>query len=109
MPSDQHRAVSRKAGQLSHLKSAAHEWTRDEAREAGRKGGLAKHANQRAKQDQEDGMTNRCPWCVDFDPTALSNRGASHVACPACLLKLEQQTILAVEQAVEEAAQARRQ
>lgn len=53
MPADQHRAVSRKAGQLSHLKSAAHEWTSDEAREAGRKGGLAKHANQRAKQDQE--------------------------------------------------------
>lgn len=53
-------------------------------------------------------MTIICPWCPDFHPTALINRGASHVACPACLAKLERQLVLAVEQTVENAQRARR-
>lgn len=44
-----------------------------------------------------------CPYCPDFDPTALSNRGVSHVACPACLVVLERQMISEVERRVEEA------
>lgn len=29
-----------------------------------------------------------CSWCVDFDPTVPSNKGATHVCCPACFQRL---------------------
>jgi uncharacterized protein len=35
------RQVASKGGRAAHQKGNAHEWTSDEAREAGRKGGLA--------------------------------------------------------------------
>ena len=37
------RAIASKGGKAAHQKGTAHEWTREEAREAGRKGGLTKH------------------------------------------------------------------
>lgn len=40
--------LARKGGKAAHEQGAAHEWTGDEAREAGRKGGLASHAKRRA-------------------------------------------------------------
>jgi general stress protein YciG len=42
------REIASKGGKAAHRKGAAHEWTSDEAREAGRKGGLA--ARQRQKE-----------------------------------------------------------
>lgn len=42
------REIASKGGKAAHRKGAAHEWTSDEAREAGRKGGLA------ARQRQKD-------------------------------------------------------
>jgi len=44
------REIASKGGKMAHVKGTAHEWSRDEAREAGRKGGLA--ARHR-KQEQE--------------------------------------------------------
>lgn len=35
------RAIAAKGGRSSHLKGTGHRWTREEARIAGRKGGLA--------------------------------------------------------------------
>lgn len=35
------REIASKGGKAAHAKGTAHEWTREEAREAGRKGGLA--------------------------------------------------------------------
>ena len=43
------REIASKGGKAAHQKGTAHEWTSDEAREAGRKGGMASH---RRKQDQ---------------------------------------------------------
>ena len=37
------RAIARKGGVSAHAKGTAHEFTSDEARDAGRKGGLAMH------------------------------------------------------------------
>jgi len=37
------RDIARKGGRAAHAKGAAHEWTSEEAREAGRKGGMASH------------------------------------------------------------------
>ena len=37
------REIARKGGRAAHVKGTAHEWSREEARVAGRKGGLASH------------------------------------------------------------------
>ena len=46
------REIASKGGKAAHQKGTAHEWTSDEAREAGRKGGMASH---RRKQQQQQG------------------------------------------------------
>ncbi len=37
------RGMASKGGKAAHQKGSAHEWTSEEAREAGRKGGMASH------------------------------------------------------------------
>ena len=37
------KAIASKGGKAAHEKGTAHEWTSEEAREAGRKGGMASH------------------------------------------------------------------
>jgi general stress protein YciG len=37
------REIASKGGRAAHQKGTAHEWTSEEAREAGRKGGVASH------------------------------------------------------------------
>jgi uncharacterized protein len=44
MDRDKQREIASKGGRASHQKGTAHEWTREEARQAGRKGGRAKRA-----------------------------------------------------------------
>ena len=44
------RDIASKGGKAAHQKGTAHEWTSEEAREAGRKGGMASH---RRKQQQQ--------------------------------------------------------
>ena len=48
---DRHKQkeIASKGGKAAHQKGTAHEWTSEEAREAGRKGGMASH---RRKQEQ---------------------------------------------------------
>jgi hypothetical protein len=41
MSSDKQREIASKGGRAAHQKGTAHEWSSDEAREAGRKGGMA--------------------------------------------------------------------
>jgi uncharacterized protein len=43
------REVARHGGKAAHAAGTAHEFTSDEARAAGRKGGLATHARRRTK------------------------------------------------------------
>jgi general stress protein YciG len=47
---ERQREIASKGGRIAHEKGAAHEWTVDEARSAGRKGGYARH-------DRRDGPT----------------------------------------------------
>jgi uncharacterized protein len=49
------RDIASKGGKAAHQKGTAHEWTSEEAREAGRKGGMASH---RRKQQQGGSETN---------------------------------------------------
>ena len=37
------REIASKGGKAAHQKGTAHEWTSEEARDAGRKGGIASH------------------------------------------------------------------
>jgi uncharacterized protein len=39
------REIASKGGKAAHVKGTAHEWSSQEAREAGRKGGMASHRN----------------------------------------------------------------
>ena len=43
MERNKQREIASKGGRAAHKKGAAHEWTREEAQVAGRKGGLARH------------------------------------------------------------------
>ena len=43
MDRNKQRDIASKGGRAAHKKGAAHEWTREEAQAAGRKGGLARH------------------------------------------------------------------
>jgi len=52
MDRNKQRDIASKGGKAAHQKGTAHEWTSEEAREAGRKGGMARH---RRKQQQGDG------------------------------------------------------
>lgn len=49
MDRNKQREIASKGGKAAHQKGSAHEWTSEEAREAGRKGGMASH---RRKQQQ---------------------------------------------------------
>jgi len=52
MDRNKQREIASKGGKAAHQKGTAHEWTSEEAREAGRKGGMASH---RRKQGQQPG------------------------------------------------------
>jgi len=49
MDRSKQKEIASKGGKAAHHKGTAHEWTSEEAREAGRKGGMASH---RRKQEQ---------------------------------------------------------
>ena len=48
------REIASKGGKAAHQKGTAHEWTSEEAREAGRKGGMASHRRRKEMMDQGD-------------------------------------------------------
>lgn len=49
------REIASKGGKAAHQKGTAHEWTSEEARDAGRKGGIASH---RRRREQMGSNTN---------------------------------------------------
>ena len=52
MDPQRQREIASEGGRAAHEKGTAHEFTSEEAREAGRKGGMARSANRRAAQNQ---------------------------------------------------------
>jgi general stress protein YciG len=53
------REIASKGGKAAHLKGTAHEWSSDEAREAGRKGGMASHRRHQPHIAQESVPENQ--------------------------------------------------
>ena len=47
------REIASKGGKAAHQKGTAHEWTSEEAREAGRKGGMASHRRRKELMDSQ--------------------------------------------------------
>jgi uncharacterized protein len=60
MDREKHREIASKGGRAAHAKGTAHEWSSAEAREAGRKGGLAsrsKHGQMLGEQGPHESPT----------------------------------------------------
>ena len=58
MDRNKQREIASKGGKAAHQKGTAHEWTSDEAREAGRKGGMASHRRKQEQQAEMPAETN---------------------------------------------------
>ena len=52
------REIASKGGKAAHQKGTAHEWTSEEARDAGRKGGLASHRRRREQKEPNSGESD---------------------------------------------------
>lgn len=57
MSPEKQREIASKGGRAAHMKGTAHEWTSEEARAAGRKGGRASRGGRGRLQD--DGVSAR--------------------------------------------------
>ena len=64
------REIASKGGKAAHQKGTAHEWTSEEAREAGRKGGMASHRRRKEMMDQGGSGTSSLDT-----PTATDSLG----------------------------------
>jgi uncharacterized protein len=76
MDRSKQREIASKGGKAAHQKGTAHEWTSDEAREAGRKGGLASHRKRRerlAAMQGENSPSEQSPTDTDQSFGADSN------------------------------------
>jgi general stress protein YciG len=61
MDRNKQHEIASKGGKAAHQKGAAHEWTSEEAREAGRKGGRASHRRKQQQKDGGDGVETSQP------------------------------------------------
>jgi len=68
MDRSKQRDIASKGGKAAHQKGTAHEWTSEEAREAGRKGGMASH---RRKQEQQMPEAETPAEPVDLNPEQM--------------------------------------
>jgi general stress protein YciG len=57
MDRNKQREIASKGGKAAHQKGTAHEWTSEEAREAGRKGGMASHRRKAGEPGAETSET----------------------------------------------------
>jgi len=62
MDRNKQREIASKGGKAAHQKGTAHEWTSEEAREAGRKGGMASHRRKQQQKEGEDGGVEAPPF-----------------------------------------------
>ena len=72
------RDIASKGGKAAHQKGTAHEWTSEEAREAGRKGGMASHRRrQQQGDDSARSMASGIGSSSDNDQIVGGDRGMS--------------------------------
>ena len=56
MDRSKQKEIASKGGKAAHQKGTAHEWTSEEAREAGRKGGMASHRRRQETSNDSEAM-----------------------------------------------------
>jgi general stress protein YciG len=66
------REIASKGGKAAHQKGTAHEWTSEEARDAGRKGGIASHRRRREQQTGEPEASGERAVAMDRGDSASS-------------------------------------
>jgi general stress protein YciG len=74
MDPQRQREIASEGGRAAHEKGTAHEFTSEEAREAGRKGGMARSANRRSAMSGSSGSSNS----EGSSHGSGSNSGGSH-------------------------------
>jgi hypothetical protein len=72
------REIASKGGKAAHQKGTAHEWTSEEARDAGRKGGIASHRRRREQQGPADTADDRMNSRTEGDETRSSSDEMSY-------------------------------
>ena len=78
MDRSKQREIASKGGKAAHQKGTAHEWTSEEARDAGRKGGIASHRRRREMQGGPDSSPSAdIPRATNADETRASARDES--------------------------------
>ena len=68
MDRNKQREIASKGGKAAHQKGTAHEWTSEEAREAGRKGGMASHRRKQQQQQPGEESANSSNESVPESP-----------------------------------------
>lgn len=58
MSAEKQREIASKGGRAAHQKGTAHEWTSDEARTAGRKGGQVSRGGRGRLREASEGMSS---------------------------------------------------
>jgi general stress protein YciG len=71
------REIASKGGKAAHQKGTAHEWTSEEARDAGRKGGIASHRRRREMMQQGGGEDAAATRENTGDESGTQNRERS--------------------------------
>ena len=75
------REIASKGGKAAHQKGTAHEWTSEEARDAGRKGGLASHKRRREQMlGANSGSSPASDTGGAAERTSDTDRGADSAA-----------------------------
>ena len=75
MDRSKQREIASKGGKAAHQKGTAHEWTSEEAREAGRKGGMASHRRKQEQSGDSPGPAPSTESVADVDDTGSENLG----------------------------------
>jgi general stress protein YciG len=75
MDRNKQREIASKGGKAAHQKGTAHEWTSEEAREAGRKGGMASHRRKQQQPQPNDQSTMGNPSSNDEIAAERSDEG----------------------------------
>jgi general stress protein YciG len=71
------REIASKGGKAAHQKGTAHEWTSEEARDAGRKGGIASHQRRREQSGGPNSEADEMPALGSDDSRRNSSSSES--------------------------------
>jgi uncharacterized protein len=78
MDPQRQREIASEGGRAAHEKGTAHEFTSEEAREAGRKGGMARSANRRSAMTSQDSSASSSHASGSSSSGSGGSSGGSH-------------------------------